>query len=200
MNFSALIPGLIDHIFLVSDFRQLPCRDFLQFSHSFSTAAFASGICNAWNSSVSQWCDMDDVCVLLLPALVSCFRRHQQYKRIVSWISQRCSGFLLCSLQVFCKVLAAGIGTSNFLRAALIVSLNSSSFGTIKNIPLNCHCRVLVSRQPIFVLLSFLLDRTNISTYMATHRQDEKFLCILVSLSRDNVYPSGGLSFIKRIL
>ena len=34
--------------------------------------------------------------------------------------------------------IAAGIGTSNFLRAAFIVSLNSSSFGSMKNIPLNC--------------------------------------------------------------
>ena len=34
--------------------------------------------------------------------------------------------------------IAAGIGTSNFLRAAVIVSLNSSSLGSIKNIPLNC--------------------------------------------------------------
>ena len=32
--------------------------------------------------------------------------------------------------------IAAGIGTSNFLRAAFIVSLNSSSFGSMKNVPL----------------------------------------------------------------
>ena len=31
MNFSPLIPCLIDHFLLVSDFRQLPCRNFLQF-------------------------------------------------------------------------------------------------------------------------------------------------------------------------
>ena len=30
-DFSALVPCFIDHLFLVSDFRQLPCRDFLQF-------------------------------------------------------------------------------------------------------------------------------------------------------------------------
>ena len=34
--------------------------------------------------------------------------------------------------------IAAGIGTFNFLRAAFIVSLNSSSIGSMKNIPLNC--------------------------------------------------------------
>ena len=31
MNFSALSPCFIDHFFLVSDFGQLPCRNFLQF-------------------------------------------------------------------------------------------------------------------------------------------------------------------------
>ena len=34
--------------------------------------------------------------------------------------------------------IAAGIGTSTFLRAGFIVSLNSSSFVSMKNIPLNC--------------------------------------------------------------
>ena len=31
MNFSALIPCFLDHFLLISDFRQLPCRFFLQF-------------------------------------------------------------------------------------------------------------------------------------------------------------------------
>ena len=44
MNFCALYPCLFDHLFLVSDFRQLPCRYFLKFSHYFSTAAFAASI------------------------------------------------------------------------------------------------------------------------------------------------------------
>ena len=48
MNFSGLIPCFIDHLLLVSDFRQLPCGNFLLFSLSFSTAAFPSGILNAW--------------------------------------------------------------------------------------------------------------------------------------------------------
>ena len=46
---TALIPCFIDHLFLVSDFRLLPCRDFLHFSYSLSTAAFASGINSAWD-------------------------------------------------------------------------------------------------------------------------------------------------------
>ena len=43
MNCSAGRSCFIDHLFLVSDFRQLPCQDFLLFS-PFSTATFASGI------------------------------------------------------------------------------------------------------------------------------------------------------------
>ena len=39
-----LISRFIDHLLFVSDFRQLSCRNFLQFSHSVSTAAFAPGI------------------------------------------------------------------------------------------------------------------------------------------------------------
>ena len=35
------------------------------------------------------------------------------------------------------------------------------------------------------------------STYLATHHQDEKFFCFLVSLHPDHVYQSGGLSFNK---
>ena len=49
MNFSAFLPCFFDHLFFVSDFRQQPCRNFLRFSHYFSTAAFASGIFIAWS-------------------------------------------------------------------------------------------------------------------------------------------------------
>ena len=38
----------------------------------------------------------------------------------------------------FLQGIAAGIGTFNFLRAAFFVSLSSSSFGSIKNIPFSC--------------------------------------------------------------
>ena len=40
MNFSALIPCLFDHFFLVSDFGQLPCRNFLQFFPFFLRCCF----------------------------------------------------------------------------------------------------------------------------------------------------------------
>ena len=160
---SALIPCFIDHVFLVSDFRQLPCRDFLQFLHSFSTAAFASGIVNAWRIGMNlctrlsrvtevipflQCCDLDKVSVQLLLALVSCFRRHQQY--------------------VFCHVFP---GTSNFLRAAFTVSLNSASFGSMKNIPLNCLALSSFgfSIAHLCFVFSSSVHQTYASTYLATH-------------------------------
>ena len=43
MNFSTFFPCFIDHLFFVSDFRQLPSRNFPQF-FSFFTAPFASVI------------------------------------------------------------------------------------------------------------------------------------------------------------
>ena len=69
MNFSALSPCFIDHLFLVSDFRQLPCRDFLLFFRSFSTAALAFGIFDAWGIGIRideyfvahiRYCSVDD--------------------------------------------------------------------------------------------------------------------------------------------
>ena len=54
-------------------------------------------------------------------------------KRVLSCVSQFCGGLSHCSLSVFCKALL----TSNFPKAAFIVSLNSSSFGSMKNIPLD---------------------------------------------------------------
>ena len=117
MNFSAHSLCFIDHLFLVSDFRQLPCWDFLQFFPiispllplhlEFLTLEASEWICEqdcneSQNSSLLQWCDLDEVCVHLLLTLISCFRRHQQYKRFLSWVSQYCGGFLHCSLSVFC--------------------------------------------------------------------------------------------------
>ena len=89
------------------------------------------------NSSLCQWYDIGDVCVQLLPALVSCFRRHQQHKHILSCVIQYCGGSPLLFIGIL-QGIAAGIGTSNLVRAALMLSLNSSSCGSIKNIPLNC--------------------------------------------------------------
>ena len=49
----ARCPCFIDHLFLTSDFCQIPRRNFLQFSHSLSTAAFAAGIFIAWDRGIN---------------------------------------------------------------------------------------------------------------------------------------------------
>ena len=56
------------------------------------------------------------------------FRRHQQHKHTPFCVSQCCVGFLHCSVSFFLQGLPAGIGTSNFLRAAFILSWNFSHF------------------------------------------------------------------------
>ena len=53
MNFSPFIPCFFDHLLSVSDFCQLSCRYILLFSHSFSSAAFASGMFNAWDIRIN---------------------------------------------------------------------------------------------------------------------------------------------------
>ena len=48
MNLSALFPCFSDHLILVSDFRQLPCQKFLQFSPIFLHCRLHIGIFIAW--------------------------------------------------------------------------------------------------------------------------------------------------------
>ena len=190
---SALILCFFDHFFLVSDFSQLPCQDFLKcfsiFFHcclciwNFWMLEASEWTCvqdciQLWNSSLLQWCDLDEVCVQLLLALVSCFRRHQQYKRILSCLSQYCDGFLHCSLSVFCKALLLASELPTFYeRLSFIVSWKSSSFGSIKNIPL------------IWLALSSFGSST-------------AYLCFafFFAASDINFHRSGRLSLVEQIL
>ena len=79
-----------------------------------------------------SYVDLDEVCVQLLLALAS---TKQAYFVLRSQILRWCSPLLFIGIL---QGITAGIGTSNFLQAAFIVSLNSSSFGSMKNILLNC--------------------------------------------------------------
>ena len=146
MNFSALVPSFIDHFFLVSDFRQLTRRNLLQVFPFFLHCCLY--VCHSkclrhWNELVNKTVISqrfllfsNDVilmrfCVLLL-AFVSCSRRHQQQAYSVL----RFPILLRVSPMLFLRILqgiTAGIGTSNFLRQAFIVSLNSSTYGSMKN-------------------------------------------------------------------
>ena len=66
------------------------------------------------NSSLFSVYDIGDVCVLLLPTLVSCVPRLQQHKHILSCVFQYCGGFHHFSLSVFCKALLLAPELPNF--------------------------------------------------------------------------------------
>ena len=56
MNFYALIPRFIDHFFLVSDFCQLPCLNFLQFFPILSPLLpLHLDFLNAWGIGMKLW-------------------------------------------------------------------------------------------------------------------------------------------------
>ena len=87
VSFSALIPCFIDHLFLVSEFCQLPCQYFLQSSQfcpllplhlEFSLLEASEWICapdcsDSMNLLISQRCDHRDICAVHLP-IVYCHR------------------------------------------------------------------------------------------------------------------------------
>ena len=98
--------------------------------------------------------------------------------------------------------IAAGIGTSNFLRAAFIVSLSSSSFRSIKIFP----------SQLSGIVELWFLDRPSLFRFLFRcigHKfphiwphivRTRSFFCFLENLPLDHENPSGGLSFNKMIL
>ena len=77
-----------------------------------------------------QWYDRGDVCVLLLLALVSCFRRHQQHKHICLAFRNAAVGFSTALYRYFarhcCRHRNFQLSTSGFDcdLEFLIVSLN----------------------------------------------------------------------------
>ena len=84
--------------------------------------------------------------------------------------------------------IAAGIGTSNFLRAAFIVCLNSSSFGSIKNIPLNCLALSRFGFSIAHLCFAFFCAASDICFHISGHTlSGVKVVCFLVSLSRQCV-------------
>ena len=94
--------------------------------------------------------------------------------------------------------IAAGIGTSNFLRAALIVSLNSSSFRSTKNIPLNCLALSSFRFSIAHLCFAFFFAASDTCVHISGHTlSGREVVCFLVSLLPDHAYPSSGLSFNK---
>ena len=67
--------------------------------------------------------------------------------------------------------IAAGIGISNFLRAFFMMSLNSSSFGSLNYHESFRRDRVLVFRWPIFAFPYVWMHLTCVSTFPAFFRR-----------------------------
>ena len=144
----ALTPCFSDYLTFVSDFRQLPCQKFLQFSHFLSTAAFASRLFIAWGIEMNlctrlQW--------LIELNLFSAMWSSWSFGRVLSKhflrdsrasmmhacfdfrISLDSSKVSLCRKRL--QLTKASVGSSNFFHPFL-VSLNSLSSGSIKKMPL----------------------------------------------------------------
>ena len=84
--------------------------------------------------------------------------------------------------------IAAGIGTFNFLRAAFIVSLSSSSFGSMKNIPLNCLALSSFSLSMAHLCFAFFFAASDICFHISGHTLSGlEVVCFLVSLHPDHV-------------
>ena len=123
-----------------------------------------------WNASLLQQCDLDEVYVQLLLALVSCIRRHQQHKRISSCVSQYCGGFTTALYRYFCQALLLASELPTFCeRLSLWAWILRRLIQRRIFLSIVWHCRALVSRQLIFVWLSFSLHQTYASTCLAIH-------------------------------
>ena len=90
--------------------------------------------------------------------------------------------------------IAAGIGTSNFLRAAFIVSLNSSSSGSLKNILFNCLALSSFGFSISHLCFPFFFDASDICFHISGHTlSGREVVCFLVSLLPDHVPAAPGL-------
>ena len=75
-------------------------------------------------------------------------------------------------------------------------SLNSSSFGSIKNVPLNCLALSSFGFSLAHLCFAFFFDASDICFHKSGQTlSGREVVCFLVSLP--HVYPSGGLSFNK---
>ena len=173
MNFSALGPGFIDHFFLDSDFRQLPCRNFLQFF----LLHFHCRLCiwNFWILYASEWIcaqhcnEFIPFAVMwswwgLCPApsslgLVLSSASTTQAYFVLRFPILRCVSPLL-----FIGILQALLQASEHPTFSERFSLWAWILRRLAQwrifLSIVWHCRALVSRYPIFVLLSFSLHRT----------------------------------------
>ena len=104
--------------------------------------------------------------------------------------SQFCGGVSPLLFIGILQRIAAGIGTSNFLRAALIVSLNSSPFGSVKNIPLKCLALSSSGFSIAHLCFAFFFAASDMCFHIFGHTlSGREGVCFLVSLTRDPCVP-----------
>ena len=118
----------------------------------------------------------------------------------IHWLPEN-TQVLSCFCQVrhshnFSKFYRAGAtDVSNFLRAFLMVSLNSVSSGSMKWIPLNFLAFSIWSFSSDHFCFSFSLACFPIDFHNSGHRWSGLDVsCFLVNLHPDQVYPSGAFS------
>ena len=181
---------------------------FSNFSHSLSTAAFAAGIC-FWLKHRNEFVNQIEVLKWILT--FSCnmvfvnwrFRvSHTHSGGFISFQNTRkfCFNFVGCTSPTILLHYFTGHSKSNWcfqllLRAFLMVSLNSLSSGSMKWIPRN----FLAFSRWIFSSDHFCFSFSFACFPIDFHNSGHKWSgldvnCCLVSLTPDQVYPSGALS------
>ena len=144
MNCSTLRPCFIDHLFLTNDFRQVPCRKFLQFfpflihcclcCGSFHGLKHGSKFVNQINCSAAVNCHLfvhygpDNDSVKNFSHAQFCgFTGFQNTRKFWFDLIGFTTGRSMLTLLVVLQGKAGTICISNFLRAFLMVFLNSLS-------------------------------------------------------------------------
>ena len=207
MNFSSLIPCLIDHLFLVSDFRQLPCQNCLEFFPSFlhcrPCIRFLKCLRHRnefvhktiMSYRIRPFCSN----VILMRFVSSSFQPWSRAFVGIDNTSVFCLafpniavGFFTALYRYFCKALlrASEFPTFSQRLEFFVVWLNeeySSRLSGIVDISIAHLCCAF-----------FFFAASDINFHISGHTLSGlEVVCFLASLHPDQVYPSGGLSFNK---
>ena len=218
MNFSVFVLCFGDHLILVFDFRQLPCRYLLNFSHSLSTVVCASGMFHClrhrnkfvhylqWMTEfvffLAMWssCDLHDICEEFLPFRFWLIRHLQQYVHIQSFTLQKTHQVsLLLRHNEVLQGIVVDIGISIFVRAFFKMSLNSSSSGLMKEIPRNLLALSSFGFSIVHFSFSLRFDASDICFHIIWPHIVGSWgrFCFLIRFFPDRAHPSGGFSIKK---
>ena len=147
--------------------------------------------CNGqMNLFLLQRCDLRDACanLFLIDSSASAIQAY-----FWSCFPQYCGRFHRGNLLVFYKVVLLASEFPAIHERFFMVSLNSSSFGSMKKIPRNCLALSSFGFSTAHFCFAFRFTASDICSHM--HCQVLKLFVSIVSLLPDHVHPSGGLSF-----